>query len=79
MPIYDYRCSECGETSELLVRTTTTPACPACGSRRLDKQVSAGAPQARTPGIVSRARAQAAREGHFSNYNSAERRRIRSR
>ena len=79
MPIYDYRCSECGQTSELLVRTSTVPVCPACGSQRLDKQVSAIARQARTPEIVSRARAQAAKEGHFSNYNSAERRRIHSR
>lgn len=76
MPIFDFHCSECDKTFELLVRSSTLPTCPACGSPRLEKQVSLPAPQAQTPGLVSRARTQAAKEGHFSNYSAAERRRI---
>ena len=40
MPIYEYACSDCGKHFEALVRSDTTPACPACQSTRLDKQLS---------------------------------------
>lgn len=73
MPLYDYRCSDCKQTFELLVRSSTIPTCPACGSLQLEKQVSSIAPQGHTAGIISSARAQAAREGHFSNYKPSER------
>lgn len=73
MPIFDFRCSECGKTFELLVRSTTVPACPACGSEALEKQVSAPAPPGQSAGLVVKARSQAAREGHFSNYKKSER------
>lgn len=77
MPIYDYRCSDCNKVSELLVRSSVAPACPACGSRHLEKQMSMPAPQGQTAGKVARARAQADREGHFSNYKASERLRTR--
>ncbi|MGD2148717.1 MAG: zinc ribbon domain-containing protein, partial [Anaerolineae bacterium] len=32
MPVYEYRCEECGESCEILVRGPTTIACPHCGS-----------------------------------------------
>lgn len=73
MPIYDYRCSGCNITFELLVRSSAVPACPACGSQQLEKLVSLPAPQAQTASILSRSRAQAAREGHFSHYSPSER------
>jgi len=73
MPIYDYRCMSCNTSFELLVKTATVPACPACASTQLEKQVSAPAPPGQLKGIVSSARAQASREGHFSNYKPAER------
>jgi putative FmdB family regulatory protein len=42
MPIYEYRCRDCGERTEVLVRPGTTAAnCPTCGSPLLDKLVSA--------------------------------------
>jgi hypothetical protein len=47
-------------------------ACPACGSADVEKQVSAPAPQGQITGLISRARTQAAREGHFSNYKKSE-------
>lgn len=37
MPLYDFRCQGCGAESELLVRGTATPVCPACGSEALDR------------------------------------------
>ncbi len=73
MPIYDYHCSDCGKDFELLVMASTTPACPMCGSGRLEKQVSCPAAPGRSAHLVSRARARAAREGHFSNYEPSER------
>ena len=40
MPIYGYDCKNCGHEFETLVRTSDTPACPACGSVDLTKQLS---------------------------------------
>ncbi len=40
MPLYEYQCTACGEAFELLVRGNEKPACPKCGSGRLDKQFS---------------------------------------
>ena len=40
MPIYEYQCGACAKTCELLVRTSTTPQCPHCGSQKLDKLMS---------------------------------------
>ncbi len=41
MPIYEYRCSECGESFELLVRgSAAADACPACGAPDVEKLFS---------------------------------------
>lgn len=72
MPIYDFRCNDCNKTFELLIRTSTVPACPECGSQQLEKLVSLPAPPGKTASILKRARTQAAREGHFSNYKPSE-------
>jgi putative FmdB family regulatory protein len=43
MPIYEYRCEECGEGFEMFVRSASRqaePKCPRCGSRRVKKSVS---------------------------------------
>ena len=59
MPIYEYKCSDCGETSELLVgigRNSDDPTCRSCGGSRLEPQLSApaivmgGQPPAPVPG-----------------------------
>ncbi|HTW65084.1 MAG TPA: zinc ribbon domain-containing protein [Bryobacteraceae bacterium] len=39
MPIFDFKCLDCGEQFEALV-LKNTPACPACESVRLEQQVS---------------------------------------
>jgi putative FmdB family regulatory protein len=44
MPIYEYRCSNCGKTSEILVRTNKEPVhCLYCGSADLKKLISSPA------------------------------------
>jgi putative FmdB family regulatory protein len=73
MPIYDFHCQECERDFELLVRGSAAPACPECGSSQVEKRVSLPAPQGKTSGILTQARSQAAREGHFSNYAPSER------
>ncbi len=40
MPIYEYRCAECGRSFELLVRSGTEIACPACHSRTVERLMS---------------------------------------
>ncbi len=41
MPIFEYLCKSCGKDFEALVRPNTpAPACPACQSADLEKQIS---------------------------------------
>jgi putative FmdB family regulatory protein len=40
MPIFDYRCAECGHTFELIVQTSTVPECPRCHTQHLEKLLS---------------------------------------
>ena len=40
MPIYAYACANCAHEFETLVRSNESPACPKCGSERLDRQLS---------------------------------------
>ncbi|MCX6910511.1 MAG: zinc ribbon domain-containing protein [Verrucomicrobia bacterium] len=40
MPIYEYVCKQCDKRFELLVQGSTTPECPSCKSRKLEKQLS---------------------------------------
>lgn len=77
MPLYDFHCKDCDKTIELLIKLSDTPVCSECGGTNLEKLVSKPAPPAQTPGIVAKARAQAAKEGHFSNYKPSERPRTR--
>ncbi len=72
MPIYDYQCSECGNIFDKLVMGSTVVTCPKCGSGNLEKLLSKPAPPGQSAGIIRSARAQAAKEGHFSNYKSSE-------
>ena len=44
MPLYPYQCKKCGVGSEILVRGSEKPACPECGSTRLEKMLSHVAP-----------------------------------
>lgn len=44
MPIYDFKCRDCEKTFETLVRGSTEPACPECGSHHLEKLLSIPAP-----------------------------------
>ena len=42
MPIYDYLCRDCGVTSEVLIAgSTDLPECGSCGSKKLEKLLSA--------------------------------------
>lgn len=43
MPIYEYRCMDCGKASEVLLRNPDSESikCPACGSGNLERLLSA--------------------------------------
>jgi putative FmdB family regulatory protein len=43
MPIYEYVCTDCGEEFEALIRGDQQPACPSCGQKNLQKNISAPA------------------------------------
>ncbi len=41
MPIYDFRCRECGKVSEIFLRYAEQVACcPACGSNNMERLIS---------------------------------------
>lgn len=73
MPLFSYRCTACNHEFETLVRSSDVPSCPSCAGQALEKLVSRPAPEAKSGQILKGARAQAAREGHFSNYSRSER------
>ncbi len=77
MPMYDYRCTACEAEFELLVRSSTVPACPKCGATDLDRLLSRTTAPGTSGAIIAAGRRAAAREGHFSNYSRAERSRIK--
>ncbi len=62
MPLYDYTCKKCGQTSELLVSASEAPKCPGCGSKRLERLVSAPIAPGKSGAIIAAGRARAARE-----------------
>jgi len=42
MPLFDYQCKDCGKLSEVLISgTNSKPECSYCGSRNLEKLLSA--------------------------------------
>ncbi|MCX6551377.1 MAG: zinc ribbon domain-containing protein [Acidobacteria bacterium] len=49
MPLYEYSCTSCGRRFEVLMREGVTPACPACRSGAVEKQLSVFAVGAASP------------------------------
>ncbi|MDX6634706.1 MAG: hypothetical protein QOF06_909 [Solirubrobacterales bacterium] len=49
MPIYEFECEECGVRFEELVASGQAAACPACGSERTRRLLSAVSPPGRQP------------------------------
>jgi putative FmdB family regulatory protein len=53
MPIFEYKCEDCGTSFEKLVRNGAEVACPSCGEHHLKQQFSTfsahanGAPKAK--------------------------------
>jgi len=76
MPLFDFNCSKCDKTFELLVKAASFPVCPECGGDMI-KQVSCPVAPGQSAGIIASARKRAASEGHFSNYKSSERPKIK--
>jgi len=73
MPLYGYHCGKCGGDVELLMGASDVPVCPSCGSRKMERLMSRVAPPGKSRGIIRAGRAQAAREGHLSNFSRSER------
>jgi putative FmdB family regulatory protein len=79
MPIYDFKCLDCGSVSELLVRGAAGRAvhCPDCGSANLQKQVGGSyiiRGEASTPGTTCCGRAERCEAPPCSTDDSCRRR-----
>ena len=46
MPIFEYRCEDCGTKFEKLVRSSEEIACPSCGETHLKQELSTFATRA---------------------------------
>ena len=50
MPLYEYRCRDCGAETELLVRSSAEkPVCPKCKGTKMEKKFSSFAAQSKAP------------------------------
>jgi putative FmdB family regulatory protein len=69
MPLYAYNCLDCNHDFELLVRSSDVPACPSCGSEKLQQQVSKICVEIKYPAIAKSWRRAAQAEGHTNNFS----------
>lgn len=46
MPIFEYKCEECGKRFEAIVIGSRKPECPSCHSKKLEQQLSSFAVRA---------------------------------
>ncbi len=46
MPIFEYKCEECGKRFEAIVIGSRKPECPKCHSKKLEQQLSSFAVRA---------------------------------
>lgn len=76
MPMFDFQCKACQAGFELLVRASTVPTCPHCGSTDLEKCVSRIAPAGKIEAIRMSNRRAADAAGHFNQYSPSERARL---
>jgi putative FmdB family regulatory protein len=73
MPIFDFNCTSCGHAFEALVRaSSSSPACPKCGSTVLEKCISSIAPAGKIEAIRMAHRRVAAAQGHFDHYSPSD-------
>ncbi len=76
MPMFDFQCKACQAGFELLVRASTVPTCPHCGSTDLERCVSRIASAGKIEAIRLSNRRAADAAGHFNQYSPSERARL---
>ena len=64
MPLYEYRCRQCGHEFEALVRAGSSPTCPGCNADDLERLLSlfGVATEASRQSAISKARKDGAKE-----------------
>ena len=72
MPLYSYNCQDCNADFELLVRSSDVPACPSCGSAKLQQRVAKICVEIKYPAVAKSWRQRAAKEGDLSNFTKQE-------
>jgi putative FmdB family regulatory protein len=72
MPLYAYNWQNCNAEFELLVRSSDVPACPSCGSEKLQQLVAKICVDIKYPAIAKSWRRAAAASGDLSNFSKQE-------
>jgi putative FmdB family regulatory protein len=72
MPLYGYNCQNCNADFELLVLSSEVPACPSCGSDKLQRQIAKICVEIKYPAIAKSWRRAAASSGDLSNFSKEE-------
>ena len=73
MPIYEYSCRSCGNEFELLVSSSTVPACPNCSSPELDRKLSLPAIKSETTHAAAMSAAKRRDKKQAGEINRAQR------
>jgi len=73
MPIYEYACRSCGNAFELLVRSSTVPACPKCTSQDLERKLSLPAIKSETTHAAAMSAAKRRDKKQAGEINRAQR------
>ena len=73
MPIYEYRCQSCGNEFELLVRSSTVPACTKCESQNLERKLSLPAIKSETTHAAAMSAAKRRDKKQAGELNRAQR------
>jgi putative FmdB family regulatory protein len=72
MPLYAYKCENCNAEFELLVRSSDVPACPTCGSEKLQQQIARICAEIKYPAIAKSWRKAAVASGDLTNFSKQE-------
>ena len=71
VPIYDFRCRQCGSEFEAIARATETPVCRSCGNADVERLPSSFGVSIRSGGLSAAARKAVAKQQRAQHRDQA--------